>query len=654
MLNLLIFITIQAHAIELPPVTVPAPKDFADVELPEPPAGERDLSRRLQQLPNVSTASGSNRPRFVQIRGVGETSQFEHSQVNSIGLFYEGIDLSEEASVVPWLGREFTRAAYGPQSIDWGGKALGGALSVRSCLTADCTPHLWQAEAGSYRTYGLSGGSLWKGEDLAGMIAAGGRVSDGYYRNAYLDKPTGKRDEMEAVVGLEYELGSWRVRQHHLFARHRNGYDAWNFTPSFETTSDHPGADNHQVSGHSLQYAYPLHGGRLRGLTSVTLVQQLESYDEDWSNNDYWNSLPGYNDDYNYFASFGRERLKLHQKLAWESDRGFTLGAHFYLFDEQQIQRSFKDENLRRETKPRFTSRHLAAWARKTWTDGGWRWNLGLRLENQRTELTGVDPSGARKVPLLWGAEAGVTRQWQPDLFTDVTLARGFRGAGFNSGPGIGADRVSFDPEQIYSAQASVRGEGKNPWAVRVFHQWQFHQQTRSSFQSDPMDPNTFTYFTGNAAGSRSFGVEAVGVRRQGWLTLSGSAGWLKSQYTSYELAGQSLNGRALPQAPEWTYSARAEWGPQKWSLFFESSGRAPYYHSAEHGGQTKAYTIEDVGVNVRHGNWRTQAWVSNVFDRRYAVRGYHFANEPPAWIPKLYEQLGPPRTYGLRLIYEM
>lgn len=111
----LVLLTFQSWcAAELPEIGIGPPQIQPDLNQVQVPSAQKaqDLSETLTSLPNFNFTSGANHPRFFQIRGVGETSQFEHSQVNAFGIFYEGIDLSEEASAVPLLGRETSVVTY--------------------------------------------------------------------------------------------------------------------------------------------------------------------------------------------------------------------------------------------------------------------------------------------------------------------------------------------------------------------------------------------------------------------------------------------------------------------------------------------------------------------------------------------------------------
>lgn len=631
-LILIFLVHFNSTAQETEPVVVQGYRQRHDVRRfrPKVQPEDKELTSVLHTLPNISSASGANKPRFFQIRGIGDTSQFEHSQVNSFGIFYEGIDLSEEASAVPLLGRESMLVTFGPQSYSWGGKALAGSLELSSCLEKTCSRQKWQGIAGNYNTYGISGGSTFR----SAVINAGYLSSDGYIHNQYLNKPTAEQREGDAVAGFGYSLGSFKFRQHHLYANHRNGYDNWAFSPSYKTLSDHPGHDRHQVHGHSLQWQQGGEEISVWGLTSYTSTQQQEAYDEDWSND------PA-ND---YFAAFERKRSKFHQKLAVKR-HGFEAGLHFYTYQEDQVIRSFKNENLRKVTEPDFQSQNLALWIGQEWSWDDYLLIAGARGETQKVRLSGIGDNRSREVAPQFSADIKLRRSWSDAFLSELLLQRGFRGGGYNSSPDVTDDRMAFEPEQLYLVQLSNQiGDQDYSLMARVFHHWHEHQQARSSFQSDPMDPNTFTYFTTNVGGSRAAGAELSFLRKWKAWSATGGAGWLRSHYYS---------GREVAQSPSWTQHLRLQYAPEKWSSYLQVSGRDGYYHSADHDFKSKPYSLFDAGTSYQLGKWNFGLWIKNIFDHKYVVRAYYFANEPPAWETKYYTQLGPPRTFGTQAVYE-
>ena len=55
-----------------------------------------------------------------------------------------------------------------------------------------------------------------------------------------------------------------------------------------------------------------------------------------------------------------------------------------------------------------------------------------------------------------------------------------------------------------------------------------------------------------------------------------------------------------------------------------------------------------------RFGSWAVEAWVRNLFDEEYAVRGFYFGNEPPGFVPARYIRLGDPRQVGMTVSWQM
>lgn len=632
MSSLLIFlISISLFAEELPKIQVKSVADMGEIILPRDQASE--AAKLLAPLPNFNSSSGSNRTRFLQIRGVGQTGQFEHSQVNSVGVFFEGIDLSEEASVLPIWGRETWTAKYGPQSLRWGSKAFAGDLEGTSCLARNCAPFFARMEYGSFETTSLTAEKVYNYPNFSSLVGLNVGRSNGYFRNIHLGKPGAYRNEKEALLGLGYAVTGWKFREHHIFADHRNGYDSWAFSPSYDTLSDKPGLDRHQVHGHSLVYERSTGESRFHGLTSFTSTQQVESYDEDWS----------YDPSYDYFAEFDRHRTKLHQKLGWEY-RGFEVGVHYAQFREEQIIRSFKSSVLRREAEPVFRSRSLALWSGKSWSFADWKLTASMRAEKQWIALEGLGPEISQGVEPQWAVDVKAERALTENLNSEVSFVRGYRGGGYNTSPDLARENLDFDPEQLHLVQWTTRHKGTDRQFIgNLFYQWQQHQQSRTSQQSDPLDPNSFFYYTRNEGSSRSFGLEGIAIQQAGRWTLRESLGLLHSRYRHRELA----------QAPKWSYNLRLEYAPYPWLAFAQMNGRAAFYHSDDHDFKSKPYHLVDAGVEYVWHRWQLRLTIENIFDQQYPVRAFYFANEPPDWEEKYYTQLGPPRTARAQLICE-
>jgi outer membrane receptor protein involved in Fe transport len=51
---------------------------------------------------------------------------------------------------------------------------------------------------------------------------------------------------------------------------------------------------------------------------------------------------------------------------------------------------------------------------------------------------------------------------------------------------------------------------------------------------------------------------------------------------------------------------------------------------------------------------WTVHAWVRNVFNEDYAVRGFYFQLEPPDYPEKLYIQRGDPQIAGVTFTWSL
>jgi len=56
--------------------------------------GQQHLESVLQLVPNLNWAGGTSRPRYFQIRGIGERSQYEGAPNPSVGFLVDDIDFS--------------------------------------------------------------------------------------------------------------------------------------------------------------------------------------------------------------------------------------------------------------------------------------------------------------------------------------------------------------------------------------------------------------------------------------------------------------------------------------------------------------------------------------------------------------------------------
>ena len=264
----------------------------------------------------------------------------------------------------------------------------------------------------------------------------------------------------------------------------------------------------------------------------------------------------------------------------------------------------------------------------------------------------------------------GGNLSWQYRLFERdtayVTLARGFKGGGFNIGAQIPTDQRRFSPEYLWSAEAGINtqsADGTLQGRADVFYMHRNSMQVYSSCQLNQNNPLTYVFFTQNAAHGENFGLEA----QQLWQVtsrwqVSGSVGLLHTRYLGYDgvatacpgEAPLALDGRAQSFAPEYQVSAAVTYTHPS-GLFGRLDGFATdgFYFAAGDNQTAQAYELFNLRLGYARSKWEISVWARNLFDRRYAVQGFYFGLVPPDFPNQRFIQNGDPRTVGLTVRFE-
>ena len=107
-------------------------------------AGTQHLQDVLGLVPNFNSASGSSRPRYFQIRGVGETDQWQGAPNPSVGFLIDGMDFSGIGMPALLFDVAQVEVLRGPQAASHGANSLAGLINLQTrAPVADPT---WRAE----------------------------------------------------------------------------------------------------------------------------------------------------------------------------------------------------------------------------------------------------------------------------------------------------------------------------------------------------------------------------------------------------------------------------------------------------------------------------------------------------------------------------
>ena len=623
------------------------------------------LEELLPQVPSLSWAGASSRPRYFQLRGIGELEQYQGAPNPSVGFLVDEIDFSGIGMIASTFDVEQVEVLRGPQGTRYGANALGGLIKVKTrdpSATSDLYAEAGAGDDGLWMAGIAGGGALPAGEgfDGAWRVVLHRSASDGFRHNSYLGRDdTNGRDELNAR--LKFRLGSdniWRADLNVMYANFDNGYDAFTIDNSFTTLSDRPGRDSQESRGASLDFSY-LGWNQLimRSITASADSDIEASFDADWGNEPAW----GVAGPYDFFSRTLRNRRTLSEDLrlmsGGTSDWSWLAGAWLSRLEESN---HIADDGLYLgDSFVRLLDSRYRATSTAVYGEVDWSWTpattvtAGLRLEQRDARYDDSDGSAFDPRDRMWGGQLSLTHRLSEDQSLWASLSRGFRAGGFNIGTSVPAGRESFDPEYLWNLELGWKGgdgEGRQSGDVNLFFTRREDQQVATSLQLDPQDPLTFMYLTDNTASGEAWGLEASARRRAtARLELSSSLSLMQSRYLDYQLEDRRLDGRAWAHAPGWKAAVAATWRhPVGWMARLDLSGEDGFYFDTSHDQRAGTRFLANLRLGFEAGHWSVHAWASNLFDERYPVRGFYFGDEPPDFPTRLYLRWGDPRQLGI------
>ena len=127
---------------ELPPIIVTG--DIWDTELQQTTAsvtvldgerlkysGTQHFSDLINTIPNMSWSATSSRPRYIQIRGIGENSQFEgETPDSSVRFLVDDLDFTGLGTIGNLFDTQQVEILRGPQAGAFGVNAAGGVVKI--------------------------------------------------------------------------------------------------------------------------------------------------------------------------------------------------------------------------------------------------------------------------------------------------------------------------------------------------------------------------------------------------------------------------------------------------------------------------------------------------------------------------------------------
>lgn len=665
---------VTADLWESPLVRIPASVSVFSGPALDGGAG-RHFGDLVDGIPNFTWSGGTSRPRYFQIRGVGENSQYEGETPDStVRFLIDDLDFTGLGTVGATFDLEQTEVLRGPQAGAFGANAAGGVVRL---VTAAPTP-FWtgqvEATAGGdgLRAGGFAlGGPLDRArpDRLMARLALYRSSADGFRRNVTLGADTNARDELSARLRVTLNPApAWRWEAALLYAEADNGYDEFALDNNGRRTfSNRPGRDEQQSLAGSLRGTFT--GWPELRLTSITAANGTKSrysYDDDWTAASY-----------DGFSDLRRERDGASQELRLDSaaaraaagpvDR-WTLGLFAARTDEATRYTNEDPSNLRGLVTD-YAARNVAAYGQaahdfspRTRLTAGLRWEsldvtgagTRTRFRKSRGTFDPVVSFAPRFDDTLVGGKLALEHLLTERHLGFVSLTRGYKGGGVNVDARINppADPLVYGTETLWNWEAGLRGhwhDGRVTGEVTAFLLERRAAQVRDSAGFG----GNYRFFTANANRARVSGLEAAGTWTfaRDW-SLHGSLGLMDSELAPFTLGnGNRGGGRRLANTPPRGHTLALRYRPA--AGFFAQAewvSRAEQFDSNNQDEARRAFDVLHASAGYRQGPWTLTVWARNLTDRVYDKRVFFFGNEDPDYVPTRYTTRADPRQVGVTL----
>ena len=619
----------------------------------------------LNSIPNVNFAAGASRGRFVQIRGIGERSQFAEPINPSVSFIVDEFDFSGLAAAGLIFDTKQLEVYRGPQATLYGTGALAGAVKLSSNDVGSDAPDYVEARIGnkeSYRIEGATGDDI--NTDWGYRVALVHNRSDGFVENTFLNRSdTANIDETALRFAVEGSVDERTT----LALTYRwydidNGYDAFSLDNDNKTLSDEPGFDEHQTHAVSARSTTNTAAGDFILIATHASHNIAYGYDEDWTFTGFhpwgYTSFDAYYRDVE--TQTGEMRFVSSDSAAlFDGMTDWTIGV-FYKSTEEKLLRQYTylDSDFASEYTPTTTAIYAQ-------TESRLNENLvlvaGLRVENYDFDYADNNQLTRAFDTTMVGGKIAL-QYTQGDHFYYGSISRGYKGAGFNPDSRVNDNQRFFDEEYNWNYEVGVKGPLFTPDLIAraaIFYMDRKDTQV-SDFDVITRDDGTagFVDIIDNADLGTNKGaeLELSWIASDAWQ-LDASVGYLSATFEGYTLAdGSEVSEQRQAQSPKWTanlYSEYALTDNMLWRV--DVDYKSEYRFSDGHDVTSPSTTLVNSEIVVLHGDWQTSLWVQNAFDREYYTRGFGgFSNDPrdEYAFDEPYYQIGNGRQFGVTVKY--
>ena len=640
-----------------------------------------------EQIPNLNWAGGTSRPRYFQIRGIGERSHYfgEGPPNFSVGFVLDDMDLSGLGMVGLLYDIDQIEIFKGPQSSVYGPNAMAGLISLKSTDPTDHFEMRTSTSFGSDNHYG--GSSVMNVQFMKNMkLRLGGvnNYSDGFRENVTQSVThTNKREESFSRMKLSYDPNNQlSILATLIYTKLENGYDAWapDNNTDFKTYSNDKGEDSQRTYGYSLRANFEASENlSITSITSFTETDLVHAYDGDWADSTYWHDNHDFDPAvegwaYEFYDKNERNRANLSQEIRL-SMGSIILGGYFKHLIEQDEAKGYLFGGVATDAISHYDFQATAGYAQY-----GLDLTSSLKLKaNVRFENNSIIYDGSSQgfndywekiflPPIHFNIDHSMlgyraALHYLKDEYTSFygSVSQGYKSGGVNQQPYLSDISRPYEPEFIQNFEIGLKHAiDKYRTQLSVFYDQRKDQQVSVSSQQVEGDPNSFLYYTGNAGSGTIQGFEWENMLNvSSNLSMDASLGYLKTwvdKFIYFASEGMETSGgdREAAMSPVITGSLRLNYSNDS-GIFgsVRSSYKSGYFYSDSHNEKAEPYTLTNLALGKSFGKTTTTIWIRNAFDERFTTRGFYFGLIPPDYPDQLWKSYGDPRQIGVSMDYK-
>ena len=643
----------------------------------------------IDQIPNLTWAGGTSRPRYFQIRGIGERSHYfgEGAPNFSVGFMLDDIDLSGLGMVAHLFDLKQIEIFKGPQSSVFGSNAIAGLISLRSKEPKDNSEQQYLFSIGTDNHSSISNAfNLKLGKGLGIRFSGNYFYTDGFRNNVLKNiNDSNKKEERLLRMKLKYKFSNnTTLLSTLIYANMANGYDVWapDNNIDYQTYSNDDGEDSQKTIGGSLRLNMALSDLiRMTSITSFSKTDLVHAYDGDWANDGYWYEKYGFDSEiegwsYNFYDKNIRDRKNFTQEVRIAINE-VIFGIFYKDMEEKDQANGYLFGGLATDAYGQYDFKVTSSYFQVSHDlSSRIKFSTNFRIEKNiigyEGTAIGLDDYWEQvELPrvnyetddIMMGYRSSLVYKKSNTLSFISSIAKGYKSGGVNQQPYLNDLSRSYGPEALLNTEIGLKYHSNNVQTnMTCFYGARREQQVSISSQQIGGDPNSFIYYTSNAGSGIIKGIELENrFKLSPNIVLDASCAYLDTwvgSFNYFAAEGLAISGgnRKAAMSPKFSGSLNLAFENDR-GIYgsINANYKSAYYYSDSHNERSNSYFLTNFSLsNPISETLVMTIWVRNIFDHRYANRGFYFGLIPPDYPNELFESYADPRQIGLSLNYEI